>query len=160
MRLGAGQDLSDYISIDQTSTRANALLRGGSSRDIISLEDRIYRWFQRSGTSDYGVLVTGINVPTAHMSLVNISGMLAGIVGSACLIVVIIGLYFRSVALALVGLMAVVLPIAMGFGFWGWMQGTIGMAAAAVAAVTLGVVVDDAVHLLFRYRRYRRRLGG
>ncbi len=154
LSLGAGQDLTDYIDIGGKSTRVNVLLRGGSSRDIITLEKEVYAWFKGNAAA-YRVLVTGINVPTAYMSLVNIAGMLTGLAGSVCLIVAIVGIHFRSAAFAFVALLAVLLPIAMGFGFWGWAVGTIGMAAAAVAAITLGVVVDDAIHLLYRYRRAR-----
>ena len=47
----------------------------------------------------------------------------------------------------------------MGFGLWGYLQGEVGVALSVVAAMTLGIVVDDTVHYLSKYLRGRREQG-
>jgi len=50
------------------------------------------------------------------------------------------------------------LPVAMAFGLWGLFVGRIGMASSIVAALALGIIVDDTVHFLSKYLRARREL--
>ena len=44
-------------------------------------------------------------------------------------------------------------PAAVGFGLWGYLYGEVGVALSVVAAMTLGIVVDDTVHYLSKYLR-------
>lgn len=47
----------------------------------------------------------------------------------------------------------------MGFGLWGWVVGEIGLAASVISAMTIGIVVDDAIHIIYRYRHAREEMG-
>ena len=47
----------------------------------------------------------------------------------------------------------------MGFGLWGWIVVNIGLAASVIAAVTIGIVVDDAIHIIYRSQHSRQTLG-
>ena len=47
----------------------------------------------------------------------------------------------------------------MAFGFWALINGQIGLSISVVAAMTLGIVVDDTVHFLSKYLRARREQG-
>ncbi|MEM1417217.1 MAG: MMPL family transporter, partial [Myxococcota bacterium] len=46
--------------------------------------------------------------------------------------------------------------MALAFGLWGALAGEISFAATVVAALTYGIVVDDTVHVLARFRRLRK----
>ena len=47
----------------------------------------------------------------------------------------------------------------MGFGIWGLAVGEVGLSLSVVTTMTLGIVVDDTVHFLSKYRRARSELG-
>ena len=47
----------------------------------------------------------------------------------------------------------------MGFGIWGLAVGEVGLSLSVVTSMTLGIVVDDTVHFLTKYRRARSELG-
>ena len=47
----------------------------------------------------------------------------------------------------------------MAFGAWGLLVGQVGFAVSVVAALTMGIVVDDTVHFLTKYLRARREKG-
>jgi len=51
------------------------------------------------------------------------------------------------------------IPAAVGFGLWGLFVGEVGLALSVVVSMTLGIVVDDTVHLLSKYLRARREKG-
>ena len=40
----------------------------------------------------------------------------------------------------------------MAFGLWALVDGEVGLGLSVVAAMTLGIVVDDTIHFLARYR--------
>jgi len=43
----------------------------------------------------------------------------------------------------------------MAFGVWGLVNGQVNMAVAMVFSITLGILVDDTVHFITKYRRGR-----
>ena len=51
------------------------------------------------------------------------------------------------------------LPAILGFGVWGLTVAQVGLSLSVVAAMTIGIVVDDTVHFLAKYRRARRDYG-
>jgi uncharacterized protein len=103
--------------------------------------------------------VTGINIPVAHMSLLNAESMVFGNLFSLALIAGLVGIYFKSIRILVVAAFAMFLPIAMGCGLWGWLVGDIGLAASVISAMTIGIVVDDAIHIIYRYRHARSAMG-
>ncbi|HIP53481.1 MAG TPA: RND transporter, partial [Chromatiales bacterium] len=61
--------------------------------------------------------------------------------------------------IGLVSLIPNLAPAAMAFGVWGLLVGEVGLALSVVAAMTLGIVVDDTVHFLSKYLRARREMN-
>ena len=95
----------------------------------------------------------------AHISQRNIQQMLIATT-IALLVVSLVLLYaLRSVRLGAVSLVPNLVPAIIGFGIWGLLVGEIGLATSIVAAVTIGVVIDDTVHFLSKYQRGRKELG-
>jgi predicted RND superfamily exporter protein len=159
LSLTAGQDLDDFFDKSRSATRVSVLLSGGDSQSVIALEHAAYAWFRERAPSDYAVVVTGINVPVAHMSVLNIRSMLVGILSSLLIIAIAVAIYFRDVRVVLFVGPTILVPMVMGFGMWGWFVGDIGFAAAVVAAMTIGILDYDAIHVTYRYRHARRVLG-
>jgi hypothetical protein len=52
------------------------------------------------------------------------------------------------------------LPILVSFGTWALIVGEVGFSVATVASISLGIIVDDTVHLLSKYVRARREQQG
>jgi uncharacterized protein len=159
LSLTAGQDLDDFFDKSRDSTRVSVLLSGGNSQSVTALEDSIYRWFREHAPPEFRVVVTGINIPVSHMSLLNIRSMLVGMLASLVVIAVAVAIYFRDLRVVLFIGPTILLPMAMGFGLWGWFVGDIGFAAAVIAAMTIGILDYDAIHITYRYRHARRVLG-
>ena len=57
----------------------------------------------------------------------------------------------------LVSLLPNFIPVALALGLWGYVVGRVGLAGSVVTAVAFGIVVDDTVHFLSNYLRFRRR---
>jgi predicted RND superfamily exporter protein len=67
----------------------------------------------------------------------------------------------QSVRLGVLSLVPNGLPILTTFGAWALLVGEVGFSVATVASISLGIIVDDTVHLLSKYVRARgeRRLS-
>jgi len=153
MSLGKGQDLSEYIDVDRSSTRLTAILYSVTSQDIIDLDAKIRDWFDTSAPAGYSISVTGINVPVAYMAIENVKTMAQAVGISVVLMSLIVGIAYRSVYLIPLAALAIAVPVAMGFGMWGWLFGTIGLAASVVLAIVIGIVIDDAIHMIGRFHQ-------
>ncbi len=156
MSLGEGQDLRESVSVDRSSTRVVALLGRATSQDIMSLDRSIQEWFQTNAPPGYSVVVSGINVPIAYMALENINSVVGAIAITIFGMATAIGIYFASAVIALISLIAIALPMLMGFGLWGWFVGEIGLAAAVVIAIAMGIVIDDAIHVIYQFTQSRK----
>ena len=75
------------------------------------------------------------------------------------LIAIILVLSLRSISLGVLSIIPNAIPILVTFGIWSLTVGMIGIAAATVTATSLGIVVDDTVHLLTKFLRGRREKG-
>jgi len=70
-------------------------------------------------------------------------------------VALLVALFLRSVGWALVALVPTALPVWWTLGAMGWLDVPLDVGSAMVAAVVLGIAVDDSIHLLTRYRFLR-----
>jgi hypothetical protein len=61
----------------------------------------------------------------------------------------------RSTKLGGISLVPNLLPAGLAFGAWGLFVGELNMAVSMVSGMTLGIVVDDTIHFLAKYKRAR-----
>ena len=71
------------------------------------------------------------------------------------LVLILATLFLRSFPLGLAAMLPSLVPIVATLGLMGWMDVGLDIGRAMVAAVVIGVGVDDAVHFLDAYRRFR-----
>jgi hypothetical protein len=102
---------------------------------------------------------TGLSVMFSHISERNIKSMLGGTTFALVMISGILMFALKSFKMGMISLVPNLAPATMTFGFWGLVVGEIGMAVSVIAAITLGIVVDDTVHFLSKYTRARREMG-
>jgi predicted RND superfamily exporter protein len=154
MSLPAGVDLNDTVNLDRSTVRITATTPEASAVDIRQLKNMAESWASDRAYS-IDVSAVGIGVMTAYMSQRNIESMFAGTLAIVAIIAVILFACFRNFRFSMAGLVSNVLPIVVGFSLWGLLIGDIGMAAAIITALSLGLIVDDTVHFLTRYTEGR-----
>jgi predicted RND superfamily exporter protein len=59
---------------------------------------------------------------------------------------------FKTVKVALIALVANLVPISVVFGFMGWAQIPLDMMTITIAAISIGIAVDDTIHYIYRYK--------
>ncbi|MGF1545528.1 MAG: RND family transporter [Parvularculaceae bacterium] len=157
-----GQDLTHTVTIDKARTRVTTILRDATTRDVRMLRERAEAWFDArvadvDGAERYDAVGTGLAVMFAYLSSINIKAMIGGTAAGAALISLILCFAFRSARYGAISLVPNFLPAAVAFGVWGYLMGEIGVAVSTVAALSLGIIVDDTIHLIWRYREARQR---
>ena len=65
----------------------------------------------------------------------------------------VIFLVFRSARFGALGIIANVFPVIVVLGIMGWLDISLNVATIMVASVALGIVDDDTIHFIGRYRR-------
>jgi hypothetical protein len=153
-----GLDLNDRINVNKSATRFTVTLQNASNDDLRDLDQIIQNYFDNE-LPELKTTGTGLSMIFSHFSKRNIDSMLVGTTAALILISFLLIIALRSLKFGLISLIPNLFPAAMGFGLWGYLQGEVGVALSIVAAMTLGIVVDDTVHYLSKYLRGRREKG-
>ena len=152
--------LTPYVSIDTNEVRLTArvkdslpdLRRADLLREIsVGLE-------QELGLSPERVQISGLVVLYNNMlqSLFESQILSLGVVmlGIAAMLLVL----FRSLKLAIIGIVPNLLAAAVILGVMGWTKIPLDMMTITIASITLGIAVDNSIHYLYRFRSELPRL--
>lgn len=104
---------------------------------------------------DRSVQLSGIGVAIAYLSVENFWEIVKGSLMTFLLISVTLFLVFKSVRLGALALIPNALPILVTLGIWGFLSGTMNLAAITVYSVSLGIIVDDTIHVIVKYQHAR-----
>jgi len=159
MSLPLGLDLNNQINIDKSSTRFVVTLKVLSTNQMLTLEKRAGIWLKQNTKHITSAMGSGPTIMFAHIGKRNIKSMLTGTTVALIMISLVLILAFRSIKMGLISMIPNLVPAAMGFGLWGIFVGEVGLALAIVTGMTLGIVVDDTIHLMSKYLRARREQG-
>ena len=152
MSLPYGLDLNNSINVDKSASRVVATVRNLDSEDLIALSESGERWLQEH--SPAMPPVHGISMPLifAHMIRRQVQSMLSGTIWSVLLIAGVLAVALRSVRYGTVALVSITLPIVVAFGVWALVRGEITGGLALVAGMALGIIDDDVVHIVSKFR--------
>jgi len=158
MSLPYGLDMNNQIDIDKQRTRLSATLETISTSEMLRFEERIATWMDEN-TPAMKAVGASPTVMFSHIGMRNIVSMLTGTALALVAISLILIFFFQSFRYGLLSLIPNIVPAGMAFGIWGMVDGEIGLGLSVVAAMTLGIVVDDTIHFMSKYLRARREQG-
>lgn len=159
MSLPFGLDLNDQINLDKSSLRVFVTLADLTTKELREADSRARQWLEDNASETMVTSGTGLSLLYAHISGRCINSMLKATFGALLLISFILLLALRSFKIGLISLIPNMLPALIAFGLWGITEGRVGIAFSVLAAVTIGIVVDDTIHFLSKYLRARREHG-
>ena len=159
LSLPFGLDLNNRIDVSRSATRVTVTAKTLSTREVLALNARAEAWLEGNAPHVARVESSGAALMFAHIGERNIRAMLLGTTIAFLGISVILIVALRSFLIGFISLVPNFVPGVMGFGIWGLAVGEIGLALSVVMAMTIGIVVDDTVHFLSKYRRARHEDG-
>lgn len=155
MSLPYGLDLNNQINVDKSSIKMVLTVDNLGSVELVDLENRIYAWFA-DNAPQYDVVASSPSLMFAHIGETNMASMLSTLPITLVLISALLIFALRSLRLGLISLVPNIAPAVLGFGLWALISGEINLGLSVVVTLTLGIVVDDAVHFLSKYQRARK----
>ena len=159
LSLPQGLDLNNQIDRSRSATRMTVSAETLYSQDLLDLNARAEAWLNENAPHVAGVNSTGPSALFAYIGQRNIRAVLIGTLVVLVAISAILLLALRSLRLGLISIVPNLLPAVLGFGVWGLTVGQVGLSLSVVVAMTIGIVVDDTVHFLSKYRRARHEYG-
>ncbi len=157
MSLPYGASITDQINVNRSSSRVTAILAHATASEIRATNEAAQAWLAANAPPAMQTKGISINVLFSHLSWDNIRSMIGSTIVSMLLIAVVVGVVLRSVTYGLLSIVMNVLPSVVGFGLWGLFIGQLGLSAAVITAMTIGLVVDDTIYFLMMYQAARKR---
>lgn len=165
LSLPYGLDLNDRINIDKSASRITATIGNLNQGESVSTAEtkaflaasQVY--IEEHFPEGLRPVPTSTQVMFTFITDRNIEQMIRGTIVAVILISIIMMLSLRSFRLGLLSLVPNALPIMTAFGAWAVLVGQVGFSIAVIAAISLGIVVDDTVHMMTKYLRARREDG-
>ena len=153
------EDVADYVTADFREARIIVRHAIGSSRSLREATEGINAFVSEKLDDGLDVVVTG----NAILRMQAADAMAAGQAKSLGLMVVVIWLVIAVLFLnPKAGLLAVIpnlFPVVTLFGVMGYLDIPLNTSTAMVAAIALGICVDDTMHFMVRYNHYTRLTG-
>ena len=149
------KDLMDpYVSIDDNEARLLARVLD-SKPDLRRKEllETVHRdLVEKLGFEEQDVIVSGLLVLYNNMlqSLFKSQIKTIGVVmlGIAIMFLVL----FRSITLSIIGILPNLLGAGVVLGVMGWAEIPLDMMTITIAAITIGIAVDNGIHYIYRFR--------
>ncbi len=155
MSLPYGLDLNDQINVDKSATKLTVTLTDVSTAEMQSLIDRAGTWLRENAPEHMYAYPAGQAVMFAFIGRNNFNSMTSGTAIALLLISGCLMLALRNFKLGIISLIPNLTPPIIAFGILALFTPEVGFWATFVIATALGLIVDDTVHFLSKYRRAR-----
>ncbi len=145
-----GDELRNYISADYS--KANIEIRGRSlenSRYAI-LSDKMDSFVKSIPDLKFSAQATGMGVLYLTMNDYVIESQVNGFWLAFIGIAIMMCFLFKSIRLGLLGMIPNVLPIAMTLGLMGLLNIRLDFTKVLIGCVSIGIAVDDTIHMVTR----------
>ena len=146
-------DLSQLIAEDDTAARVTVGIEMGSAQSF----QQMITTLTALASMPPGVEVTASGYLPLYVRMMDyiVKSQLSSFGIAFLLIFTLVGLLFRSLRMAVLAIPANLLPVLMTLGLMGLLGIRLDIATVTIAAIVLGLVVDDTVQFLYRYRHER-----
>jgi len=147
--------LKPYVSVENNQVRFSIrIIDSEKSLKRNELLKRIHNdLIGKLGLKEKNVHITGMLVLYNNMlqSLFNSQILTLGITVLALMCMFLI--LFRSIKIALIAILPNLLSIGVVLGFMGWLKIPLDMMTITIAAISVGIAVDDTIHYIHRFKQ-------
>ncbi len=159
MSLPFGLDLNNQINVDKSESRLTATIKNISTLEMVAFAKRAEEWLRSNTPANMHTLGISPTMMFAYLSGRQVLSMVTGTGLAIVLITIVLIFALRSLKYGLMSIVPNITPIAVGFGIWALLEGSINVGVSIVFGMTLGIIVDDTIHFLSKYLLARREHG-
>ena len=150
-----GQDINDRFNVDNSASRVTVVRPLASTKVSRRNIDAIQAW-AKTNLKHARIEFTGRDVLYTNMGNNLTDSMVKSILFDVLTIIPLLMLMFRTFTASVVSIFANVGPLLMVLGMMALAGIMLDVGTLMVAALGLGIAIDDTVHLLAHYFKYRR----
>ncbi|MBD3346121.1 MAG: MMPL family transporter [Chitinivibrionales bacterium] len=143
--------MSLLVGRGKNATRVIVTVGKISAKELRMLEQKIKNRTDHTDADGITAVISSISLLFAHISEHNIRSMARGIGITLIAIFVFLSILGRAMHWGIIGLFPNIVTLLMAIGLWGIITGEAGLATSIVAAMSLGIIVDDTIHLLYAF---------
>jgi len=144
------QDLEDFVDDDWQWATIRVRLKEHSTVRLSAVLDQMRHYLERYRNIGE-VQVVGQTVLEAETNNAVSRGQLKSLLLAMLVIFGMMFIVFRSLIIGLISVVPNILPILMNFGLMGFFGIHLDSATSMIAAVGIGIVVDDTIHFLYGF---------
>jgi hydrophobe/amphiphile efflux-3 (HAE3) family protein len=151
---GDPDDFDEVVDYDYQKANMTAILKDDHTDVVKSVAERIGEYVDEHFSDEpVEVNLTGYAYVTQVVIDLAVKGMLTSIIISIVVIYAMTALMFRSLSGGIYNIIPITMAMLINFGLMGMLGVTIGFANSVTFAVALGIGVDYAIHLVFKFQR-------
>lgn len=151
-------NLTPIFNADYSSIRLVIGTSNLSNAQLLAFNERIENWIADNLDPGYEVLHGDNSILFARLDRSISIQLLEGFLLSFILITVTMLVGLRSIRYGLLSILPNLFPATIVFGAWGFFVGELSPYVLMLFSISIGLVVDDSVHVLSKYI-YARRAG-
>lgn len=154
--MNSKNDLGYFTDFDYSEARFTLRIPMVSSKNMARLISRSRVLIEQEFGDRVDILYGGyIPLYVKMMTYITQSQITSFLIAFG-VIFLIMALLFKSLWVMVVGILPNVLPVAMTLGIMGWTGIYLDIATVTIAAIAIGISVDDTIHFLFMYLKTRQ----
>jgi predicted RND superfamily exporter protein len=123
--------------------------------EVADIIDRMSTYLDTNLPEGYSYTISGFPVIEVQVSKYLIKGQMQSLILSLIVVDIIAILLFGHIAAGLLALIPMSVAVLINFGIMGWLGIALDMPTSVIAAVTIGIGVDDTIHFLNTFRHNR-----
>lgn len=150
-------NLEPIFNADYSAIRLIIGTSNLSNLELINFNERIDQWIEENVNPKYQVLHGDNSILFARLDQAITTELMKGFSLSFVLITITMMIGLASVKYGLLSIMPNIFPATIVFGVWGLFVGELSPYILMLFSISIGLVVDDSVHILSKYIVGRRR---
>ncbi len=144
--------LAPWVTLDQRSVRISIQATDGFISEKARVRDQVDSYIESSFPEDWTVEVTGSFWMSTYLNQIVQRTQLQTFAFAAVLVFTLVAVFMRSALWGAVAMVPTLFPVLVVLGVMGFAEIPLDTANAMIAAVIVGIAIDDAIHLLSRFR--------
>lgn len=128
-----------------------------ATSDVKRIQAKIDEHLKKTLPAPYTYRITGEPAVMVRMAEYQISGQMSSLALSLVVVFFVVVGLFKSWNAGFVALIPMSTAVILNFGIMGWTGIALDAATSIIAAVTIGIGIDDTIHFLNTYRHYRKK---
>ncbi|WP_035244502.1 efflux RND transporter permease subunit [Desulfonatronovibrio hydrogenovorans] len=150
-------DIEDFVNTDFNHTRIMVRLGEHSSARHAEIIRDLRGFLDELKTDNLSFQITGQAVQDVNIIDALVFGQIYSLSIAVVIISVLMFLVFKSIPLGFLSLVPNCFPILLNFGIMGLLGIPLNTATSLIAAVAIGIAVDDTIHFLSKYNQERKK---